>query len=581
MPLQRLDTLKIAAVSIGRTNITGFQRSVGRYAGIKNYYIDDKATSASIDQTMLQLKNYNLVIAAVNGLGIMASSDYKLTNAQIEAAKKITRSGKTIVVIFGNPYVLKSLEGIEKAFGIIEVYQENYDTQDLVGQLIFGAFAPEGKLPVTVNSGFNRGDGLVSEPSGRFKFTLSDELGVDSLTMKKKIDEVINTGLEEKAFPGCQVFLAKNGKVFFHQSYGFHTYEKERPVECDDLYDLASVTKISAPLPALMYLADQKKFSVNKQVSEYWPDWKGSNKQYIKVADLLSHQARLRPGIIFWKKAMDENGQLNPDFFSAVQSERYPVRVSKNLCIVDSYANYMYTEIRNSPLLKQKKYVYSDLGFIILPKIIESLTKQNYETFVKEKFYNPLGASTLTFNPYLYFPIEKIVPTENDQIFRHELLQGFVQDESAAMLGGISGNAGLFGTIGDMAKLMQMYLQYGQYGGERYISDATMKEWTKRHFTQLNNRRAYGFDKPSIGNQFNEPENGYPSPLVSDASFGHSGYTGTFVWADSVSGILLLFFSNRVCPSRENNTLAKLKLRVLLQQTVYEVFNAVKSETTE
>ncbi len=573
LPLQKLDTLKIATLSIGRTGLTEFQRSVQRYAGAKHFYIGDNASASAIDQTLAQMKNYNLIIASVNGLGIMASSGFNLSKAQADAVAKVAKTGKAIVVVFGNPYVLNSLAGIENARGVVVAYQENYDTQDLTGQLIFGAFKAEGRLPVDLNRNFRRGDGLTLDPLGRFKFTLPDELGVDSLSFKKKIDELIFRGIQEHAFPGCQVFMAKDGKVLFNESYGFHTYDSTRRVANDDLYDLASVTKVSGPLPALMYLADQKKFNVAGRMSDYWPDWKGSNKQNITIADVLSHQARLRSGIPYLRMVRNESGQLRSELFSRTPSEQYPLRVAKDLYTVSSFPDYVYREIRSSSLLRQKRYVYSDMGFMIFPRIIERLSRTNYEELLKEKFYQPLGASTLTYNPYLSFPVDRIVPTEMDTLFRHELLQGFVHDEGAALLGGVSGNAGLFGTAGDLAKLMQMYLQYGKYGGERYIAESTIKEWTRRHFTQINNRRAYGFDKPSIGNHMRVIENGYPSPLASDLSFGHSGFTGTFVWADPGTGILFVFLTNRVYPTRENNNLNKLKLRVMLQQLVYEAIN--------
>ena len=314
-------------------------------------------------------------------------------------------------------------------------------------------------------------------------------------------------------------------------------------------------------------------------MSDYWPDWKRSNKQSIVITDVLSHQARLQAWIPFWRQTVDSKGQFKPGYFSKDSTGVFSLRVSKNLYVINSYPDSVYKAIRKSPLLKQKKYVYSDLGFIIFPKIIEKLSGQNYEAYLKQNFYHRLGAYTLTYKPYLYYPLDRMVPTEYDHLFRHDLLQGFVHDEGAAILGGISGNAGLFGTINDAAKLMQMYLNYGKYGGDRFISEATLKDWTSRHFENNGNRRGYGFDKPYLHNYSNQLYDAYPAPLCSDESFGHSGYTGTFAWADPKSGILYLFFSNRVYPSRENNRLTQLNLRVLLQQAVYKSFDHPPSLT--
>ena len=385
------------------------------------------------------------------------------------------------------------------------------------------------------------------------------------------MDSLVGIGLREKAFPGCQLLLAKNGKVMYQKSYGFYTYDHSQPVHDDDLYDLASVTKVLAPVPALMMLADQKKFLVTKKMSDYWPDWKGSNKEGILVSDLLSHQARLRPGVVLWPKTIDKQGALKPEYYSSQATQGYDLRVSENLYLIDSYPDTIYEIIRDSPLLKTKKYTYSDLGFVILPKVIENLSGEAYKSFLNDKLYARLGSSTLMYQPYLTEPRERIVPTEEDRAFRHELLQGFVHDETAALMGGISGNAGLFGSAGDVAKVMQLYLQNGEYGNERYISSETLKNWTSSHFQKTNNRRGFGFDKPGIQMNRYTGKESYPSKVVSEQSYGHSGYTGTFVWADPVKELLLVFLSNRVCPDRNNLKINKLRIRPLLLDCLYKL----------
>ena len=571
LPLKRLDTLKVATLSIGRGFVTGFQRSLGRYTKMDHFYISKDADNEAINKTMAQLKKYNLVIAGLNNLGNFVSSDYRITKTQQKVAQLVANMGKSVIVLFGNPYVLNYLDSIQKAKGLVVAYEENSETQDLAGQLLFGAFEAQGRLPVTVNGHFRSKDGVLTKPADRFKYTLPEELGIDSTYLKKKIDSLVNIGLTHKAFPGCQVFLAKSGKVFFEESYGFHTYDGGRTVMRDDLYDFASLTKILAPVPALMRLTDEKKLYVNKRMSDYLPDWKGSNKQDLIVADVLSHQARLKPGIPFWLKTVDNKGNFKPGYFSKDSTSQYPFRISKDLFILGSFRDSVYSMINKSNLIKRKHYVYSDMGFIVFPKIIELLARKDFEPYLKENFYHPLGAYSLTFRPYLYQPIDQIVPEEKDDDFRKTLIQGFVHDESAAVLGGISGNAGLFGTINDAAKLMQMYLNYGYYGGDRYLSETTMKDWTKRHFEKLDNRRGYGFDKPYPRNNLRTVGDAYPAPLSSDMSFGHSGFTGTFAWADPETGILFLFFSNRIYPKRTNNLINQLNLRELIQQEAYEL----------
>ncbi len=573
LPLKRLDTLKIATLSIGRGNTTGFQRSLDRYTKMDHYSISKDADNETIKKTMAQLKKYNLVIAGLNNLGNFISSDYRITKSQVNVVKLVANMEKSVIVLFGNPYVLNYLESVDKAKCLVVAYEENSETQDLAGQLLFGAFEAQGCLPVTVNELYHSKDGIVTKTADRFKYTLPEELGIDSTYLKKKIDSLVNIGLTHKAFPGCEVFLAKDGKVFFEESYGYHTYDGERPVSQDDLFDFASLTKILAPVPALMRLSDEKKFFVNKRMSDYLTDWKGSNKQELIVADVLSHQARLKPGIPFWLKTVDAKGNFKPGYFSKDSTAQYPFRISQDLFILGSFRDTVYSMITKSNLIKRKHYVYSDMGFIVFPRIIELLSQKEFETYLKENFYHPLGAYSLTYRPYLYHPIDQMMPEENDEEFRKTLIQGFVHDESSAVLGGISGNAGLFGTINDAAKLMQMYLNYGYYGGDRYLSEATMKEWTKRHFEKLDNRRGYGFDKPYPRNNLRKVGEAYPAPLASDASFGHSGFTGTFAWADPTTGILFLFFSNRIYPKRTNNLINQLNLREMIQQEAYELVN--------
>ena len=577
LPLRRIDTLKIATLSIGRGNVTEFQHSLERYTTTDHFSISKDADDEAITKIMVQLEKYNLVIAEVNNLDNFVSSKNQITGTQKKVVQKVAANCKSVFVLFGNPYLLNYLEGTRKANSLVVAYQESAESQDLAGQLLFGAFGAQGKLPVNVNGNYRSGDGLTTLTADRFKYTLPEELGVDSAYLKKRIDSLVNIGLKDKAFPGCAIFLARNGKVIFRESYGYQTYSIARPLRQDDLFDFASLTKIIATVPALMKLYDQKKFFVNKRMSDYLPDWKGSNKQGIIVADVLSHQARLKPGIPFWLNTVDSNGNFKPGFYAKDSTDQYGLRVSKYLYLKNSFRDSVFAAIRKSTLLKRKQYVYSDLGFIVFPGIIETIAHKGFESYLKDNFYHPLGAYSLTYRPYLYQPIEKIDPTEYDGSFRKEQLQGFVHDESAAVLGGISGNAGLFGTINDAAKVMQMYLNYGIYGGDRYLSEATMKEWTRRHFEKLYNRRGYGFDKPYPGNSSRKIEDAYPAPMCSDASFGHSGFTGTFAWADPETGILFLFFSNRVYPTRTNNLISRLNLRESIQQAAYEILRKGKS----
>jgi beta-N-acetylhexosaminidase len=359
--------------------------------------------------------------------------------------------------------------------------------------------------------------------------------------------------------------VAKGGNVIYQKSFGYHTYDQKTPVQNTDLYDLASVTKISTSVAALMKLQDEGKFDFNKTVGDYLPEFRGSSKENLVFKEMLAHQARLQAWIPFWKYTVKKNGKYKWFTFKADSSARFPIKVAQNLYMHRKYPARIYKQIKDSPLNAKPGYVYSDLSFYLYPIIVERLTGKPFEAYLKEQFYAPLGASTLTFNPERFYPHRRIVPTEVDAAFRKQLLHGTVDDEGAAMLGGISGHAGLFGNANDLAKLMQLYLQKGQVAGRRYISEATVTTYTSCQFCPTN-RRALGFDR------INSPyiENGNAAKGASAESFGHAGFTGTFTWVDPKYDLVYVFLSNRVHPSRENNKLSQLNTRTAVQQVIYD-----------
>jgi CubicO group peptidase (beta-lactamase class C family) len=441
---------------------------------------------------------------------------------------------------------------------------------DLTAQLIFGGIGASGRLPVSVQPYFNAGDGLDTEGGIRFSYTIPEAAGMDSDYLKKKIDSICKAGIAAGAYPGCEVFAARNGKVVFQSCYGNHTYESKQPVVPGDLFDMASVTKVSAPLAAIMRLVQDNKIDLNAPFSKYWTGFRGTDKRNMTVRQVLAHCGGLASWIPFWCDTKNPDGTYQEKTLQPDSSGRFPVRVSEGLWRYKSYDKQIYKKIRGEPVLKEKKYVYSDLSFHLWPKIIEKLTGEKYEAYLKDQFYKPLGASTLTYNPLRYFARDQIIPTERDTFFRMELLHGYVHDEGAAMLGGVSGNAGLFGTAEDLAKLFQMYLWKGTYGGKQFLSPKIINEFTRYQYDSVGIRRGLGFDKPAIGNDSLSFEDSYPCPSVSPASFGHSGYTGTFVWVDPESGLLYVFLCNRVYPTRDNNKLSDLNIRTSILQTLYE-----------
>lgn len=396
-------------------------------------------------------------------------------------------------------------------------------------------------------------------------------LNLDYTYIHTKVDSIITKGIKEEAFPGAVVLVAKQGKIIFEEAYGYHSYDSIQPTAKDDLFDLASVTKITGALPALMKLVDEGKLDLDKPFSTYWKRWqKRKDKKDITLREILAHQAGLEPYIIFLNKVIKKNGSLKHRFVKTEPNNRFRYQAYDGLYVKDRFDRKMYRMIDRSEVSDEKKYEYSGLTFLIFPELIEQLTGDSYEYYLQKNFYLPLGVATMGFRPSTKAFTNRIVPTEQDTIFRHSLTQGWVHDENASLLGGVSGNAGLFATAADLAKIMQMYMQYGIYDGKRYYSEDTVQEFIKVQYPENGNRRGLGFDKPLLGNDTLQLEDAYPAPEVSPQSFGHSGFTGTFVWADPENQLVYIFLSNRVYPTRDHRKLYDLNIRSAVQQVFYQ-----------
>jgi beta-glucosidase-like glycosyl hydrolase/CubicO group peptidase (beta-lactamase class C family) len=572
LPVQGLDTLRIASLVVGGNEISPFQKMLEKYTDVDHFVLPKNAAAQDWTNIRIKLKNYNLVILGIQGINIYPSSRYGTTALQRQAVSEISQSSNSIAVFFGNAYALKHFESIYYSKGLIVAYQNSDLVQELAAQLVFGAFNANGKLPVSVDKWFKLNDGFGIKANKSLGYSIPEEEGISSEFLDNKIDSLAYLGLNKKAYPGCQVLVARNGNVILHKAYGYHTYNKELKVSETDLYDWASITKVSGPLPAIMKLVDEKKLDVEKPLSDYWPDFKNSNKEDITISEFLAHQSGIPAFLPLWQMGTTTKGELDPDIFKHQSMDGFRVRVSENVYLKDDFSKVIYDTIRNSKM-GAKKYVYSDLSFCIYPQVITNITGVNYEDYVKINFYRPLGATTLTYNPYLHFTLNHVVPTETDVLFRKQNILGYVHDESAAMLGGVSGNAGLFGSANDLAKLFQMYLQKGYFGGRRYISEETVNHFIKPRFPENDNRRALGFDKPLLDNNTRSIKNAYPAKGVSPNSFGHSGFTGTFVWTDPDNGLLYIFMSNRVYPTRENGKIFDLNIRSGMLQIICDGIN--------
>jgi beta-N-acetylhexosaminidase len=567
LPLLRLDTLRIASLAIGADQTRPFQNMLGNYTQVDHFNISKIPSEEEINNLLTQLKPYNLIITSIHGMGMYPSRRFGISDQQISLIERL-KDLPTIIAFFGNPYAIPYFPQVKNAQSVIVAYQDDNDVEELAAQLIFGATNANGKLPITVKDFYPISSGIDIKNIRRLKYTLPEEVQINSGTLQHLIDSIAECGIEGKAYPGCQVLIAKDGKVILQSCYGYFTYEQQRAVQKDDLYDLASVTKITAPLPAIMKLYDEKKIILDAPFSNYFSEFKNTNKaEEMTVRDILIHQARLQSWIPFWLEP-GTRATLRKGVFRHQPSEQFHVRISKDMYVKNDFKNQIIKDIVKSPLLPQKEYVYSDLGFSLFPFMIERVTGKSFQEYLNQEFYKPLGAISTGFKPYERYPIEQIVPTEMDLTFRKELSQGFVHDELAALFGGVSGNAGLFSTANDLAKVMQMYLQSGYYGGKQYISPATISEFTKVQFSESSNRRALGFDKPNPG--ISGIKNKFPAADASPASYGHTGFTGIFTWVDPENQLLFIFLSNRVYPTRRNSAIYDLNIRPAMHQAIYD-----------
>ena len=566
IPLKNLDTLKIASVAIGESGHV-FQKSLNRYKSVDTFSI---AEDASIkDQAFLlnQLSKYNLVIVSIHKSNKNFWNSYKISKSTDIFIQTIAMQSKVLLTIFANPYSLNSLLFTDNFDALLLAYQSSDLAQDFAAQSIFGGINIDGKTPVQT-SHFKINSGLNTDA---FRMSYVDSYDIDiSSELESSIDSIIKVAINEKAFPGCQVLIAKGDKVFLNKSYGFHTYDQLREVLNSDVYDLASITKIASTIPSLMKLVDENKFSLQANLG-YYLNIQNSNKHQLLIKDILAHQSGLQSWIPFYKKTLYKDSILNTlnlrdTLYSKFRSLEFPVEVADSVFLHFSYPDSIFKQIIDSDLLLEKEYVYSDLGYYLLKPIIENISNLSLEDYTRFNFYNKLGMENLGYLPRKRLALSRIIPTENDFIFRSQLLKGYVHDMGAAMFGGVGAHAGLFSNANDLAKLMRMLLNNGVYAEQRFLSKNVIKRFTDCQFCELDNRRGAGFDKPALENQ----EGGPTCKCVSELSFGHSGFTGTLAWADPETQIIYIFLSNRIYPDASNMKLLDMNVRTEIMDLIFK-----------
>ncbi|WP_281848003.1 glycoside hydrolase family 3 N-terminal domain-containing protein [Olleya namhaensis] len=559
LPLRNLETKKIAYVKLGSADGSYFVDELKKYTKVH------EVSSDNLDELIVKLQNYNTVIVGFHKSNASPWKSYKFSNKELVWLQEIARTNNVILDVFAKPYALLDLKSVTNIESVVVSYQNSKISQEKSAQLIFGAIAARGKLPVSAGPYFKVGEGKQENSLERLGYSIPERVGMSSYALKK-IDSIANHAVNGKMTPGIQLIIARKGKVIYNKNFGKHTYEGSEQVKPDDIYDIASLTKIVATLPLLMELEEQGIVSLDTKLSEIIPLYKNSNKKNITLKKMLSHYAQLKPWIPFYFATLDpDTKQPSTKYYRKVKSQGFSIKVSPELYLRDDYKDSINTRIKDTDLLTRLKYRYSDLPYYILKQYIESHYDKRLDELTADHFYKSLGANNTMYNPYNKVSNSRIVPTEIDDYYRYQKVQGYVHDMGAAMQDGVGGHAGVFSNANDIAKIMQLYLQKGTYGGIRYFKPETLDKFNTCYYCESNNRRGIGFDKPQLGDA------GPTCGCVSMTSFGHSGFTGTYAWADPEQEIVYVFMANRTYPSSKGpNTLLRQDIRTNIQAAIYD-----------
>ncbi len=546
----------IAVIHISTDESSLFRQTLAEYTTATNFYIHKDADHNAFNYIKNSVSKYKTIVVSVHGMLRSPAANFGITNQVKDFMDDLSERDGVVLVLFGNAY---SLANFTSSKAIVLAYEDTEHTRKLTAQAIVGALQFKGKLPVTASPTFPINTGEINNITTSLSLKIPEQVGLSS-DILQEIDLLALEGIANGAYPGCQIAIAKDGAIVYQKSFGRHTYTTEQMVHNSDVYDVASVTKVAATLLAVMKLYDEGNLNLDNTIADYLPNTQKSNKANITIRQLLAHQAGLVPFIPFWKNALEDKSA-----FSTKKSNRYPVRVAENLYIHRSYySNKMWKEILNSEVKKPADYVYSDLSFYFLKEIVEEITQQKIDDYLQTNFYTPMGLRNLGFNPRERIALDRIPPTEIDEIFRKQLVWGDVHDQGAAMTGGVAGHAGLFSNATELAVIGQMLLNGGSYLGIPFLKSSTINYFNTIYFD--NNRRGLGFDKPNTINPLNSPT----AVSASANTFGHSGFTGTGMWVDPDSGIVFVFLSNRIHPDAENRKLIENNIRTSIQEIIYK-----------
>ena len=576
---------KIAVVTIGNTKNDVNEGLVAHGYSTTSFVVKKEDIASKTTSWLKQLESFDLVVVSIEKTTMFANKNYGITDETVNFFNRLVAQNDVILNLFACPYALDLFRINNSVKGLVVAYQDEVPAVNAVVRLLSGELEAKGTLPVSAGK-FKCGDGIAAAMPERKEIILPQKeipapatiptqeeqaALIHRATLDEKyvakLDSVALSGIRRGAYPGCQIVAMKDGKMVYDKCFGTFTYGGGHKVQPDDLYDIASCTKIFASTLAVMKLYDEGLIDLNKTLTDFFPYLKGNPHGKLKLIEIMTHQAGLKAWVPFYKVTIDDNGPM-AEFYSDKIDESHGVRVAENLYLVNDYEDRIFDSVSKTAL-GRKKYLYSDMGFYYIPKIVKQITNQSIEDFLRDEFYYPMGLNHICYKPLNHFTREQIAPTENDTVFRRQLIWGDVHDQAAAMFGGVAGHAGLFSNAHDLAAIMQMWLDEGVYNGVRYLKPETVRYFTKAPFAASNdNRRGIGFDKLPI----NKKGSCTASKSGSMQGYGHTGFTGTFVWADPANDMIIIFLSNRVYPDAEPNKLVKTGIRTALHDILYEAY---------
>lgn len=554
---------RVAYVGFGLTKDNVFAQQVRNDYDAQVYYFDYRLDSEKVAPMLELFKNrYDVVILGMHNYARYPANNFGISNAALQLIKGLQQQHKTITLAFGNPYVVKNFCDSKV---LVAAYEDDDITQTVAADLVSGRHVARGKLPVTVCESFKFGDGIVATQG--LPTAPAGSLGFRQAQMGNAIDSIVTDAIRQQAIPGAVVLVAKDGKVVFDRAYGYLSYDSTEPVYPETIYDLASVTKIMATTVSVMKLYDEGKLDLQKTLGDYLPWVKGSNKENLKLWDIILHQAGLKSFIPFYRETVNvtDNSSPNWSFYALKADSSHTVRVADRMYMRNDWVDTIYNRILTSSLEPGNKYIYSDNDFIFLGKVVEAITGSPLEVYVKNTFYDKLGMASTGFRPRERFPLSYIAPTEKEPGFRQQLIWGDVHDPGAAMFGGVAGHAGLFSNANDLAILSQVLLNGGVLNGQNFFSKATVDYFTGYH-SEIS-RRGLGFDKPEKDNATRKEA--YPTLSASPLTYGHTGFTGTCFWIDPKYNLTYIFLSNRV-NSPDVNKFLRMSVRPKVHEAIYQ-----------